>query len=116
MRRAERIRTRPLTPSTIRISWGAPSRGGMKSMTRTVPRGVSHSDSSTRESPRYRRRSAGGGAAPEGCAGPIRQYPCSSVPSSPAKAAWESNRGRHSQSAVPSRQTSAAVCISPISA
>ncbi len=53
MRSAERIGTRPLTPSTIRISCGvASSRGGMKSMTRTVPRGVSHSDSRTSESPR----------------------------------------------------------------
>ncbi len=52
MRRAERIGTRPETPSTMRISWGAPSRGGMKSVTRTVPRGVSHSDSRISESPR----------------------------------------------------------------
>lgn len=52
IRRAERMGTRPETPSTIRMSWGAPSRGGMKSVTRTVPREVSHSDSRIRESPR----------------------------------------------------------------
>ncbi|GAA3497042.1 hypothetical protein GCM10019016_041430 [Streptomyces prasinosporus] len=37
MRSVERMGTRPDTPSTMRISWGAPSRGGMKSVTRTVP-------------------------------------------------------------------------------
>ncbi len=52
MRSSERMGTRPLTPSTMRMSCGAPSRGGMKSMIRTVPRGVSHSDSRTSESPR----------------------------------------------------------------
>lgn len=116
IRSAERIGTRPVTPSTIRISCGAPSRGGMKSVTRTVPRGVSHSDSRISESPRYERRAAVGGSASAAWAGPSRQNPCSSVPSSPAKMAWESKRGRHSQSTVPSRQTSAAVCMSPMSA
>ena len=52
IRSAERIGTRPLTPSTIRITCGAPSRGGMKSIMRTVPVSVSHSDSSTSDSPR----------------------------------------------------------------
>ncbi len=51
-----------------------------------------------------------------GSAGPIRQNPCSSVPSSPAKTAGESNLGRQSQSTAPSLLTRAAVCMSPMSA
>jgi len=47
-------------------------------------------------------------------AGAIRQVPLCSVPSSPAKHAAESNRGRQSQSIDPSLPTSAAVCRSPM--
>ncbi|MBP2357435.1 hypothetical protein JOF29_008545 [Kribbella aluminosa] len=39
-------------PSTIRTTSGAASRGGMKSITRTVPVGVDHSVSRTSVSPR----------------------------------------------------------------
>jgi len=46
----------------------------------------------------------------------MRQQPWSSVPSSRVKHAGESNLGRHSQSIEPSLQTSAAVCMSPMSA
>ena len=46
----------------------------------------------------------------------MRQYPFRPVPSSAAKHAAESNRGRHSQSTEPSRLTIAADCMSPISA
>ena len=42
-----RIGTRPATPSTMRTRSGAASRGGMKSMTATVPPSVSNSVSST---------------------------------------------------------------------
>ena len=44
--------TLPLTPSTIRMTSGALSRCGMKSMTLTVPVLVSQKVSRTRESPR----------------------------------------------------------------
>jgi hypothetical protein len=44
------------------------------------------------------------------------QRPCSSPPSSAAKQAAESNRGKHNQSIDPSRRTSAAVSVSPINA
>jgi hypothetical protein len=44
------------------------------------------------------------------------QWPWSSVPSSLVKQAGESNRGRQSQSIEPSLPTSAAVCMSPMSA
>ncbi len=83
----------------------------MKSITRTVPVGVSHSVSRTRLSPWYRRLSQS--SAPSGAS---RQWPCSSSPSRAAKQLGESNRGRQSQSTEPSRPTSAAVCRSPMSA
>ena len=47
--------------------------------------------------------------------GAIRQKPWLSSPSSRAKHASESNRGRHSQSMEPSRPTIAAVWVSPMS-
>src|ERR1700733_1008697 len=49
-------------------------------------------------------------------AGAICQRPCSRPPSSAAKQAAESKRGKHNQSIDPSRPTSAAVWQSPISA
>ena len=49
-------------------------------------------------------------------AGAICQRPLRASPSSAAKHAGESNRGRHSQSIEPSRPTSAAVCVSPMTA
>ena len=48
--------------------------------------------------------------------GAISQRPFSGVPSSAAKQAPESKRGKQSQSIEPPRSTSAAVCRSPISA
>ena len=48
-------------------------------------------------------------------AGWIVQWPFSASPSSAAKSAPESKRGRHSQSTEPSRLTSAADCRSPMS-
>jgi len=45
-----------------------------------------------------------------GSVGAISQRPCSGVPSSAAKQAAESKRGRQSQSIEPARETSAAVC------
>ena len=59
------------------------------------------------EDGRCRRRSGGSTASPS--AGPSSQRPCSAVPSSAAKQAGESKRGRHSQSTEPSVPTSAAV-------
>jgi len=47
-----RIGTRPDTPSTIRTTSALFPRGGMKSVTRTVPPGVSHSLSTISVSPR----------------------------------------------------------------
>jgi hypothetical protein len=85
----------------------------MKSVTRTVPAEVCQSVSRISESVWYRRVTWA--CAPPG-AGVIRQCPCCSVPSSAAKQAGESNRGRHSQSTEPSRLTSAADCMSPMSA
>lgn len=109
--RSERTHTRPRTPSTIRTSSIVPSRGGMKSITRTVPSGVSHSVCRTSVSSRYCRRVAS--PAPTGA---TRQLPLSSLPSSAAKHAAESNLGRQSQSTEPSRPISAAVSRSPTSA
>ena len=51
-----------------------------------------------------------------GSAGAIRHRPCSGVPSSAAKQAPESKRGKQSQSMDPSRLTRAAVWQSPMSA
>ena len=81
----------------------------MQSVTRATPSAVSKSVSSTRECGRYRR------VVPITFpAGAIRQVPLCSVPSSPAKHAAESNRGRQSQSIDPSLPTSAAVRRSPM--
>jgi hypothetical protein len=102
-----RIGTRPRTPSTMRTTSGASPRGGMKSITRTTPSVVSNSVSSTRVSSRYRRR-----VAVISPAGAMVQWPFSSVPSSAAKIAPESNRGTHSQSMAPLRPTRAAVWVS----
>ena len=49
-------------------------------------------------------------------AGPIFQWPFMSSPSNAAKHASESKAGTQSQSIEPSRQTSAAVLVSPMSA
>jgi len=46
----------------------------------------------------------------------MTQRPCSAAPSSAAKQADASKRGRHSQSIEPSIPTNAAVSVSPISA
>jgi hypothetical protein len=114
-RMAETISTSPARPSTIRITRGASSRGGMKSRTRTDPIEVRQTDSRTSESPRYRRSAtAPEQGRPTGEVGAICQVPCFWVPSRPAKTAGESNRGRHNQSIEPSSQTWALVCMSPI--
>ena len=106
-----RMSTRPVTPSTSRISTGSVPRTGMQSASRTVPEAVLNSVSSTRVPGRYRRRTW-----LMRVAGAICQWPLRSSPSSAAKQASESNRGRHSQSMEPSRLISAAVCRSPTSA
>ncbi len=62
------------------------------------------------------RRGSGADGSRASPAGASSQRPCSSSPSSAAKQAGESNRGRQSQSIDPSRPTSAAVCGSPMSA
>ena len=112
-RRASSIRTGtlPRRPSTMRTRSGWSARGGMQSMTATVPEAVSNSVSSTSVSPRYRRRTLA-----DSPAGANRQRPCSGVPSSAARHAAESNFGRQSQSIEPSRPTSAAVWQSPMRA
>ncbi len=101
----------PLTPSIIRATTGSPLRGGMQSVSRTVPDPVTNSVSRISVSGRYRRLTR-----PPASVGAIRQCPCRSSPSSAAKHAWESNLGRQSQSMEPSVATSAAVCRSPMSA
>jgi hypothetical protein len=65
---------------------------------------IDESVSSSRVSPRYRWTTRRAGAT-----GLIRQRPCCGPPSSAAKHAGESKRGRHSQSIEPSAPTSAAV-------
>jgi hypothetical protein len=102
------IGTRPRTPSTMRTRSGRSARIGMKSISRTVPSSVSSSCSSTSVSPRYCRRDA----VILPC-GVISQRPCSGSPSSDAKHAPESKRGKHSQSTEPSRPINAIVCVSP---
>src|SRR6266478_38667 len=85
--------TVPRKPSTMRTSSGAPPlRSGMKSMTRAVPLSVLKSVSRISVPSRYRRDTSCTGSD-----GHISQWPCSSVPSSAAKHAAESVRGRHSQ-------------------
>ncbi len=110
MTSSDRIRTLPRTPSTILTTSGAVPRGGMKSKTRTVPSSVFQVVSSTIVSWRYRRV---GSPPPTGA---TSQRPLSGVPSSAAKQAPESKRGKQSQSIEPPRSTSAADCRSPISA
>ena len=96
----------------MRTMCGVSARGGMKSMTRTVPSAVTQSVSSTRVLPAYRRVAHPGRPA----AGARRQYPAASLSSRAANAAAESKRGRQSQSIDPVVLTSAAVCRSPSSA
>ncbi len=83
----------------------------MQSTTRTVPLPVTNSVSRTSDGPRYLRVTE-----ITGTEGAICHRPWSGVPNSAAKQAAESKRGRHSQSIDPSFPTSAAVCMSPISA
>jgi hypothetical protein len=93
------------------------SRGGMKSSTRTVPLMVFQVVWRMSESPRYcLLTSPRLGTGPSAAVGQIRHCPLWSSPSSEAKQASESNRGRQSQSTDPERPTRAAVCMSPISA
>ena len=77
-------------------------------MRRTTPEAVVNSVSRTRVPGRYLRWTR-----VISWAGAICQYPYLSSPSSAAKQASESNRGRHIQSMEPSRLTSAADCRSP---
>ena len=116
-RSAGRARSRIATRAALarrRCARGptAPPRGGMKSMTRTAPvvgleassRGSACRRDSARDRAHARRRArAASDRAP-------------ASPSSAAKQAPESKRGQHSQSIEPSRQTSAAVSQSPMSA
>jgi hypothetical protein len=82
----------------------------MTSMTRQEPVEVVYVDSRTALSPTYRRLHDASSA------GPRSHRPCSGPPRSAAKQAWESKRGRQSQSTEPSRPISAAVPESPTSA
>jgi hypothetical protein len=104
------MRTLPFRPSTMRTTSGAFPRGGMKSSTRTTPSSDSHVVSSTNVPGRYRR------VVLPPPTGATSQRPFSALPSSEAKQAAESKRGKHSQSIEPPRSTSAAVCRSPIRA
>ena len=104
--------TVPRLPTTMRTISDQPLRGGMKSISVTAPSGVSKSVSRIRVSPRYRRVMVGGLSE----TGEISQRPLSGVPSRAAKHAPESKRGQQSQSTEPSREMSAAVWPSPISA
>src|SRR5262245_45565517 len=81
----------------------------MKSMMRTEPPSHAIVVSSTRVSPRYRRP-----VVRHGGDGRSVHFPWSSVPTSAARHASESNRGAQSQSTAPSSPTSAEVCKSPI--
>ena len=88
----------------MRTMSGSSLRGGMKSIARTVPSSVSKTVSRTSVSCRYRRV-----VRRIGTAGASSQRPCSGVPSSDAKHAPESKRGKQHQSIEPSRLTSADV-------
>ncbi len=89
----------------------------MKSITLTTPPTVVHWVSRTRESFWYRRSTWPARAAgPSSAVGFSRHWPFRPSPSSAAKTASESNRGRQSQSIEPARLTKAADCMSPISA
>ncbi len=103
--------TRPDTPSTRRTTSGASPRTGMQSTRRTEPSGVVNVVSRTRLFGRYRRV-----VLLDVPAGAICHAPCVRSPSSAAKHAPESKRGRHSQSIDPSLETRAAVCVSPMRA
>ena len=83
-----------------------PTSCGMNSVTSHRPVGVRQVVRSTKLSPRYSRRST----VPS--AGAISHRPFSASPSSAAKTASESSRGRQSQSMLPVRETSAAVARS----
>ncbi len=87
----------------------------MKSVIATVPVAVVNTVSRISVWSRYA-RVAGGAGAPSPACGAIFQRPLSALPSNAAKQAAESKRGRHSQSMLPSRATSADVWQSPISA
>ena len=105
------IVTRPDSPTTRRTRSEVPLRSGMKSISVATPSSVSK---------RVSRISVSCAVFPADAKlfrrGAIRQRPLSGVPSSAAKQASESNRGQHSQSIEPSRETSAAVSQSPIRA
>ena len=88
---------------TMRTSRGSCVRGAMKSMSVTTPVAVSNLVSRMSVSGRYRRVVRAISPAGASC-----QRPFSGVPSSAAKQAPESKRGRHNQSIDPSRPTSAA--------
>ena len=92
----------------MRTTSGLARRGGMKSVTRTAPSSVSKLGLEHQRALRYDARRL------EPAGGSISQRPWGSSPSSAAKQAPESKRGRQSQSIEPSRPTSAAVCRSPI--
>lgn len=106
--------TWPVIPSTMRITSGAVSRCGMKSVTLTVPSSVSQWDSRTSEPSTYARRVQRSPSA--ALFGAMSQWPLSTAPRRAAKQAAESKRGRHSQSMDPSRPTRPLVMRSPMSA
>ena len=108
--------TLPDIPSTRRTTVGLRSplfmyRCGMKSTTRTTPPLVWNSVSRIRVPSRYRRCTRASGLV-----GAICQRPFWLVPSSAAKHAPESIRGRHNQSIDPSLPTRAPVWLSLMNA
>ena len=97
----------------MRTMSGAAPRGGMKSIARTR---ASLGLEDRLQDQRVVCGSGASSASRPASAGASSQRPCSGVPSSAAKQAPESKRGKQHQSIEPSRPTSAAVCRSPISA
>src|SRR3990170_2111915 len=103
--------TVPLTPRTCRSTSARRSPCGMRSMTSASPLAVTQRVTRMKVSGRYERLVAV--TSPDGA---NSQRPWCSSPSTAPKVDGESNRGRHSQSMLPSLPTSAAVWQSPMSA
>ena len=106
-----RIRTVPRVQVRRRTTSARPSPVGIRSSSTTSPSAVVNVVSSSAVPSTYLRL-----VDSTSSAGASSQRPWSSVPSSAAKQAGESKRGRHSQSIEPSLPTSAAVPRSPMRA
>jgi hypothetical protein len=101
----------PRIPFTMRTMSELAPRMGMKSISMTAKSGVSYVVSRMSVWSRYLRV-----VFSTSTAGASSQRPFSSVPSKRAKHASDEKSGQQSQSIDPSRQTSAAVWQSPMSA